>query len=174
VPERPGQLFRSSLAGATLGGALGSEGNAGGRSKVGGFLSGFARGGSAAPQHAYQLQQQAQQQAVKKRQLSLEQQRAHDEFTLHQATVAHLTEETASFPHQQEFQDQEAADRRNKASQAYKQVLLDAGGRNAPIAIDGKVPANGEFAAPPRRCRHAGQFHPARTARNGAPFRRCS
>ena len=36
----------------------------------------------------------------------------------------------------------------NKASQAYKAVLLDAGGRNAPIAIDGKVPANGEYAAP--------------------------
>ena len=39
VRQRPGQLFRSSLAGALLGGAMGSEGPRAG-SGVGGFLSG--------------------------------------------------------------------------------------------------------------------------------------
>jgi hypothetical protein len=147
VRQKPGTLFRSLLAGALLGGAIGSEGPAGGGS-VGGFLGGLARGGNAVNQQAYQRQQQAQEQAQKRQQLSLEEQKAQDEFQLHQATVAHLTAETAAFHHNQEFQDQEAVDRKNKASQAYKAVLLEAGGHNAPIAIDGKVPANGEYQAP--------------------------
>jgi hypothetical protein len=140
IKQKPGTLFRSLLAGALLGGAIGSEGNAGGGS-VGGFLGGFARGGNA-------VNQQAQEQAQKRQQLSLEEQKAQDEHTLHQATTAHITAETAAFHHNQEFQDQEAVDRKNAASRAYKQVLLDAGGRSAPIAIDGKVPSNGEYQAP--------------------------
>src|ERR1700728_3637087 len=107
VKQKPGAIFRSLLAGALLGGAIGSEGNAGG-GKVGGFLSGFARGGNAVNQQAQQRQQQAQAQAQKRQQLSLEEQKAQDEFALHQATVAHLTAETTAFHHQQEFQDQEA------------------------------------------------------------------
>ena len=40
--------------------------------------------------------------------------------------------------HQQEYQDQEAIDRKNAASALYVQTLVDAGGPSAPIAITGK------------------------------------
>lgn len=150
--QKPGQLFRSLLAGALLGGAIGSEGPRDENGKrlpsPGGFLSGVARGGNAVEQQNYQRRQEGQENARKQAQLTLEQQRVQDEHMLHQATVAHLTAETASFHHQQEFHDQEALDRKNKAAQQYTQALRDAGGRTAPIPVNGKVPANGEYSAP--------------------------
>ena len=147
VREKPGQLFRSLLAGALLGGAMGSQGSAGGGS-VGSFLGGVGRGASGVEQQAYARKQQAFDQAQRRQQMSLEEQRAADEHVLNQATTAHITAETASFHHQQEFQDREAVDKKNQAARVYKQTLQDSGGRNAPIAINGKVPANGEYAAP--------------------------
>jgi len=78
----------------------------------------------------------------------MEQQRAADEHQLHQATVAHLTAETVNFHHLQETQDQEAVDKKNAAARQYMNVLIDAGGRSAPIAINGKISPNGEYNAP--------------------------
>ncbi len=147
IKQKPGTVLGSLLLGAMYGASLGSEGNARGGS-VGGFLGGMGRGASGVEQQNYQRQQQAQEQAMKRQQMTLEERRAEDEHTLHEATVAHLTAETTAFHHQQEFQDQEAVDKKNKAAQQYTQALRDAGGRNAPIAINGKVPANGEYSAP--------------------------
>ena len=139
IKQAPGAIFRSLLAGALLGGAIGSE------SSKGGFAGGFARGGAAVEQQGYQRQQEAQDRAMKRQQLSLDEQRAQDEHMVHQATAAQIVAQTAAFHQQQQFHDQEAVDKKNKAAEVYKQTLLDAGGTNAPIAIDGKIPANGEY-----------------------------
>jgi hypothetical protein len=147
VKQAPGVLFRNLLAGALLGGAIGSEGRANGGS-VGSFLSGVSRGGNAVAQQAYQRQQDAQAQEQRRQQMSVEQQRAADEHMVHQATAAKIVAETASFHHQQEFHDQDAIDKKNAAAQQYFQTLTDAGGTAAPIAINGKVPSNGVYSAP--------------------------
>ena len=97
VQERPGRLFRSLLAGALLGGAMGSEGPRAG-SGVGGFLTDVARGGNAVQQQTNQRQQEALQRSQEQQRLSLEEQRAADEHNLHQATTAKITAETAAYP----------------------------------------------------------------------------
>lgn len=75
IKQPPGQIFISLLAGALLGGAMGSDGKAQGGS-VGGFLSGVSRGGNAVEQQNYARQQEAQKQAQDRAKLMLEQQRA--------------------------------------------------------------------------------------------------
>jgi hypothetical protein len=84
IKQRPGDVFKSLLLGAMLGSSLASEGGSAVGGSVDGFLGGFARGGNAVNQQAYQRQQQAQEQAQKRQQLSLEEQKAEDEFTLSQ------------------------------------------------------------------------------------------
>jgi hypothetical protein len=90
VRQRPGDVFRSLLLGAMLGGSLGSQGNAGGGG-VGSFLGGMGRGAAGVEQQQYARQQQEQDRAMKRQQLTLEQQREQDEHMVHQASVAHLT-----------------------------------------------------------------------------------
>lgn len=147
IQQRPGDVFRSLLAGALLGGAIGSEGHASGGS-VGGFLSGFARGGNAVAQQNYQRQQDEFQRQQAQEKMSLEEQRAADEHILHQATAAQITAQTIAFHHQQQFHDQDVIDQKNAASAQYLQALTEAGGKPAPIAINGKVPTNGVYSAP--------------------------
>jgi len=79
IPQRPGQLFRSLLAGALLGGAIGSE------NPRGGFLGGLARGGAGVEQQNYQRAQQAQAQRQRHQQLDLEQSRFEEEKSMHRA-----------------------------------------------------------------------------------------
>lgn len=147
IKQRPGDVFKSLLMGAMLGSALAPDSTAKGGS-VGGFLSGVGRGASGVEQQNYARKQEAQKQAQEREKLTLDQGRAQDEHMLHQATVAHLTAETASFHHQQEFHDQEALDKKNAAARQYMQSLRDAGGRPVLIPINGRVPANGEYSAP--------------------------
>ena len=142
VKQQPGAIFRSLLAGAMLGGALGSE------NSKGGLLGGLGRGASGVEQQQYQRQQDAQKAAQQKAHLTLEQQQAQDAHTLNEANVAKVTAETASFHHLEAAQDQAAIDKKNAASKQYQQTLIEAGGRIAPIPIDGKVAANGEYSAP--------------------------
>lgn len=146
VKQAPGAVFRSLLAGALLGGAIGSEGHAGGGS-VGGFLSGFARGGNAVAQRQYERQRQGEQDAQQRQRMTLEEQRAADEHMLHQANAAKIVAETASFHHQQELHDQDTIDQKNRASSLYVQTLIDAGGTPAPIPINGRVSTNGVYNA---------------------------
>jgi hypothetical protein len=72
IKQPPGQIFRSLLAGALLGGTMGSEGKAQSGS-VGGFLNGVSRGGNAVEQQNHARQQEAQKQAQDRAKLMLEQ-----------------------------------------------------------------------------------------------------
>jgi len=146
VKQQPGAIFRSLLAGALLGGAIGSEGRS--TSPVGGFISGLARGGNAVAQQEYARQQAARQAALERQRMSLDEQRAADEHVLHQATAAKVTAETAALHHQQEFIDQDELDKKNAAAAQYVRTLTDAGGTPAPIAINGRIPSNGIYSAP--------------------------
>lgn len=144
VRQRPGAVFRSLLAGALLGGAIASEGGESGGS-VGGFLSGFSRGGNAVMQQQYQRQQDAFERQRQQQQMSIEEQRAAAEHQLHQVSVAKIVAEMTAFHHQQGFHDQDVIDQKNHASAQYLQALTDAGGKPAPIAINGMVPSNGVY-----------------------------
>jgi hypothetical protein len=59
-----------------------------------------------------------------------------------------LTVETVAAHHLQEWHDKEAVDAKNKAARLYMKTLEDAGSRPAQIPVNGKIPANGEYAAP--------------------------
>jgi hypothetical protein len=74
IKQPPGQIFRSLLAGASLGATMGSEGKAQGGS-VSRFLNGVSRGGNAVEQQNHARQQEAQKQAQDRAKLMLEQQR---------------------------------------------------------------------------------------------------
>ncbi len=87
VPQKPGAIFRSLLAGALLGGAMGSEGPRAG-SGVGGFLTGFSRGGNAVRQQTYQRQLQGREEQRKQQAESREQQAFDTEQTHRQAMIA--------------------------------------------------------------------------------------
>jgi len=141
VKQSPGSIFRSLLAGALLGASAGlKEGH--------GALGGLAAGGVAGMQMRDQQAQQAQAQADRRKKMSMEEQAAADEHLVHQATAAHLTMETVTAHHLQEWHDQEAVDAKNKAARLYMKTLEDAGARPAQIPVNGKIPANGEYAAP--------------------------
>jgi hypothetical protein len=146
VKQSNGSVWKSLLAGALLGGAIGSDSRS--TSPTGGFISGLARGGNAVIQQDYQRQQDAIAQRQKQQAMSLEEQRAADEHVEHQAAVAKIIAETSSFHHQQQQHDQDVIDKKNAAAAQYVQTLTDAGGTPAPIAINGKVPDNGIYSAP--------------------------
>jgi hypothetical protein len=140
VKQSPGSIFRSLLAGALLGASAGlKEGH--------GALGGLAAGGVAGMQMRDQQAQQAQAQADRRKNMSMEEQKAADEHQLHQANVAHLTVQTTAFHHLQDLHDQEALDAKNKAARAYMKTLEDAGARPAQIPVYGKIPANGLYNA---------------------------
>lgn len=141
TPAKPGAIFRQLLAGALIGGAVGSEpvGSKDDehRRSVGGFLGGFSRGAAGVAQNAQQRDQAAFERAKQQVTMSQEAQRSSDEHTLHQATAAHLAAQTVSLSHQMHLQDAENIEKHNAAAKAYAQALTDSG------AIPGKVSING-------------------------------
>jgi hypothetical protein len=106
VPQKPGAVFRSLLAGALLGGAIGSEGHAGGGS-VGGFLSGFSRGGNAVAQQTYARQQQGEENAMRHQQVGIEEQRLDEERTVHQAEFEHWNLESIARAREADYRDRD-------------------------------------------------------------------
>lgn len=99
VQNKPGQLFRSILAGAIMGGAAGEEAH--NQNPYGGFMGGFAPGAKAGIQNQQQQGQQAKQDAQQQWQNQLtankeqrEQQSAATEEQVRKAQIAQANMET--------------------------------------------------------------------------------
>lgn len=99
VQNKPGQLFRSILAGAIMGGAAGEEAH--NQNPYGGFMGGFAPGAKAGLQNQQQQGQQAKQDAQQQWQNQLtankeqrEQQSAATEEQVRKAQIAQANTET--------------------------------------------------------------------------------
>ena len=145
VPQRPGALFRSLLAGALLGGALASE--PGAVAPGAGFAGGLARGAAGVEKQIYQRQQDALAREQERKKLDLEESRQADEEMLHEAMSAHLTAETSVFHYQQHWHNQEVLDKKNAAAREYVRALNELGATPVRIPIDGIVPATNEYSA---------------------------
>jgi hypothetical protein len=144
IRQQPGAIFRSLLAGALLGGAVGSEGHASGGSSVGGFLSGFAKGGNAVQQQNYQRQQDAQAAAQKKQGLTLEQQKFDEEKTIHAATLEHWNIEQLMHGREADFKDREQLDKENEQDENIQKWASENGAFIAPTIPGNGVPGNGQ------------------------------
>lgn len=128
VPQRPGQMFRSLVAGAILGGAAGSE-NAG----KGGFAGGMMRGAQAVQDRGQEqdLQKRAQAEAQFKNQMAAkkdtrEQQAQDEESKVRDANIALMNAQTlhANFA-LQEAKDVRV-DREIESGKAFVQPYIDA------------------------------------------------
>lgn len=141
TPQKPGQLFRSILASALLGGAAGANGPS-----AQGFAGGVARGGAAGVQENQQqdlLKRQQAQVQFQNQQRAAQQQREADsavtEDTLRKAQIAHANAETVRT--NQVIQG-ESYDLHNKVADKGKQHFsdYDAAGLN-PVVKD--IPESG-------------------------------
>jgi hypothetical protein len=129
VPNKPGNLFRSILAGAILGAGAGTanaEHNAG---------SGWGAAGAGA--RAVQENQQQQQQlkaaqAQKQFENQQEVDRADREKQMAQAQIANFQAETAVRTHTMDLMDQDRLDKHNDANRALYNSLVAAGGTPPP------------------------------------------
>jgi hypothetical protein len=140
IPEKPGTILRSLLAGALLGASAGlKEGH--------GIIGGIAAGGAAGMGLRDQQEQQRQEQSEKRQKMSQEQQAAADEHILHQASAAHMMAETVNFHTLQAWHDKEALDKKNAAARVMMKTYEEAGARPAQIPVYGKVPENGLYNA---------------------------
>lgn len=141
VREKPGQLFRSLLAGALLGGAMGSQGSAGGGS-VGSFLGGVGRGASGVEQQAYARQQQALVNSQRKQELSLDQQKFDEEKMQHAATLEHWNLENLNHGREADYRDREQLEKENEVDLNVQKWAIDNGAFIASIPNNG-VAGNG-------------------------------
>jgi hypothetical protein len=131
VKQPPGQLFRNLVAGALLGGAMGTQGPSAG-SGAGGFLSGLARGGNAVQAQVYQRQQDAQALAQKKRQMPLEQQKFAEEKMQHQATLEQWGVENLTHAREADYRDREQLNKENEVDLNIQKWAVDQGAFVAP------------------------------------------
>lgn len=137
VPEKPGQLFRSILGAALLGGAAGANGN-----PAQGLAGGLVRGGAAGVQNTQQQDQQKQAQAqqdFKNQQLVNQQSR---ETQMANAQVANMHSEMVARDRRSDLEDQDAHDKHNAASAALETNLTAAGGTPAVIPVNGEGKSN--------------------------------
>jgi hypothetical protein len=142
IKQPPGTIFRSLLAGAMLGGALGAEGHADG-SGVGSFLGGLGRGASGVELQNHQRQQQAQELAMKKQQMTLEQQKFDEEKTQHQATLEHWNMENLARGREADYRDREQLEKENEVDLNVQKWAVDNGAFVAPSIPQNGVPGNG-------------------------------
>lgn len=119
APNKPGDLFRSILAGAIMGASTGAQ------ARMGGGVGSFAVGAGAAQQQAQQEKEKLQQQSQQSQQK-----------LLMQAQIENMNSETAARHHTTDLQNKEYHDKHNAASQAMIDGLTAAGGV-APV--DGKI-----------------------------------
>ena len=132
APNKPGQLFRSILAGALLGASAGAESPQNG-------WSGAARGAGAAVKGAQEQDQRSQQQAQQQFQNQQEVATKDREKQLVDAQIAHMHAATVSAQHLNDLQDKEYHDKHNSSAQAMINSLTDAGGVPP---VDGALPAS--------------------------------
>jgi hypothetical protein len=142
TPAKPGAIFRQLLAGALIGGAVGSEpvGSKDDehRRSVGGFLGGFSRGAAGVAQNSQQRDQAAFDRARERAKLTQEASREQDEHVLRQANIAHLNANTVALQHHMHALDEESLEKKNAASRSLIKSMTDAGATPAQISIDGK------------------------------------
>lgn len=146
VPNKPGQLFRSILAGAIMGGAAGQEAH--NQNPYGGFASGLMPGAKAGMQNQQAEQQKSQQQARQQWQDQLtanKEKREQEEEPLRvqmmKANLADVQATTVAKHADLDFRTQNSIDDHNKAAQAMIDGLTDPKiGGTAPI--DGKLPGD--------------------------------
>jgi hypothetical protein len=146
VPNKPGQLFRSILAGAIMGGAAGQEAH--NQNPYGGFASGLMPGAKAGMQNQQAEQQKSQQQARQQWQDQLtanKEKREQEEEPLRvqmmKANLADVQATTAAKHADLDFRTQDSIDGHNKAAQAMIDGLTDPKiGGTAPV--DGKLPGD--------------------------------
>lgn len=124
IKQGPGQLFRSILAGAIMGGAMGADRQ---RGQQAGFAASFARGAGGVQQQQAQADQERYERAVQQFQMRNEAQKNLTEEQLKQAQIAHLNIATANenFLLHKGVMDQDIAV--TEAGKAAMQPFLDAG-----------------------------------------------
>lgn len=140
TPQKPGQLFRSLLGAALIGGAAGAS------HPEQGFVGGFARGGAAGVQQAQQNDQAQKQQAQTDFENNQKVQQETRQNTLMQATLQQMHSEQIARQATSDLASQAAHDKHNAASAALVTNLTNAGGVPAIIPV-GDTPAS-EFTAP--------------------------
>lgn len=139
APNKPGDLFRSILAGAITGMASGAQ------AKMGGGIGSFAVGAGGAQQQGQQqkdrLQQQSQQQFQNQQEVNkaaAEKSAQDRESQLVNAQIANFQAEQTVRQHTMDLQDKEYMDKHNEANRALYSTLVSAGGTAPP---EGEVPA---------------------------------
>lgn len=137
IKQPPGAVFRSLLAGALLGGAVGSESRASGGS-VGGFLSGLGRGGNAVNQQNYQRQQATQEQARKQQEMSLEQAKFNEEKQQHQATLEHWNLEDLARAREVDYRDRRELEEEEAQEENLQRYAIENGAKLATIPHNGE------------------------------------
>ncbi|MGA8500903.1 MAG: hypothetical protein WB683_05100 [Candidatus Sulfotelmatobacter sp.] len=137
IKQPPGTLFRSLLAGALLGGAIGSE------SPKGGFFGGLARGGAGVEQQQYQRQQQAQENARKQQQQTLEEQKFEEEKTQNAATLEHWNMENIARGREADYRDREELRSEEAQEENVEKWATENNAYLAPIVPQNGVAGNG-------------------------------
>jgi len=137
-PETPGSVLRSLLAGALLGASAGLKAGKEGQ----GILGGIAAGGVAGMQARDDRDQQNRDQAEKKKQLSLEEQRAQDEHLLHAATLEHWNLESLARSRESDFRDREQLEKEEVQDENIQKWSIENGAQIASIPGNA-TPGNG-------------------------------
>ena len=137
MKQQPGAIFRSLLAGALLGGAIGSEGHS--TSPTGGFISGLARGGNAVAQQQYERQQAAQEQNMRRQQMGLEEQKFEEQQAEHAASIEQWNIQNLMAGREADYRDREQLLKENEQDANIQKWAIDNGGYLAPT-----IPHNGE------------------------------
>ena len=137
MPQKPGQVFRSLLAGALLGGAIGSEGHS--TSPTGGFISGLARGGNAVSQQEYARQQAAQEQNLRRQSMGLEESKFEEEKAVHAGQMEQWNIQNLMAGREADYRDREQLLKENEQDANVQKWAIDNGGYLAP-----SIPHNGE------------------------------
>jgi len=140
VRQQPGAVLRSLLAGALLGGAIGSEGRS--TSPVGGFVSGLARGGNAVVQQQREAQQAAFEQNQRRQQMTIEQQRADDETKMHAAQMEQWNLESLARAREADYRDRDQLTKEQEQDDNLQKWAVESNAQLAPIPGNA-TPGNG-------------------------------
>jgi hypothetical protein len=138
VPNKPGNLFRSILAGAILGAGAGTSGEG---TMSGGGWGAAGRAAGAVGQNLQLQQQQRAAQAQKQFENQQKVDEANQKKIMDQAQIAVWHTQLALEQHKSDMLDQEAIDRKNESSRVLYNTYVSAGGKpptdpNVPATID--------------------------------------
>jgi hypothetical protein len=135
IPQTPGSVFRSLLAGALLGASAGLKAGHG-------AIGGIAAGGAAGMGWRDQQDQQNRDQAQKKKQFTLDEQRAQDEHIAHAATLEHWNLESLARARESDYRDREQLEKEEVQDENIQKWSIDNGAQLASIPGNA-TPGNG-------------------------------